>query len=135
SPAGVVLDPSGILVKGGPGAQLGASVAPRAGGGAQILWTDEAAGGPQPRDIGTAAVTGGGAAGASSSVSLGAPRQSQPRMAAGGPGYLAVFLSETSGQARVLAQRLDGSGNELDPEPLLVAAGSAYLTSPSVAWN
>src|SRR4030095_15822029 len=102
SAAGAILDPSGIPVKGGAGAQLTATLAPRAGGGAQILWTDEAAGGLQPRDIGTAAVSGGGAAGASSSVSLGAPRQSRPRMVAGESGYLAVFLSETSGQARIL---------------------------------
>ena len=133
---GAVLDPSGILVKGGTLPQAQAAVAPRAGGGAQVVWTDSQTGGREPRDIATATITAAGAPGVSSSISRGAPRQSLSRLASGGSGYLVVFRSETSGQSRIVAKRLDASGNELDAEPLEIASGAnGYLTNPSVAWN
>jgi probable HAF family extracellular repeat protein len=133
--AGTVLDPNGILVKGGPGSQLQPSIAPGTTGGAEIVWADDAAVSSDPSDILAAKVSATGVVGTSNAISLGAPRQHSPRLAATNSGYLAVFVSEVSGVSRILAQRLDATGNSLDQEPLVVASGSAYLRNPSVAWN
>jgi hypothetical protein len=135
SPTGVVLDPDGILVKGGPASQNQPAIAPGATGGAQVVWTDFQAGGVDPQDIYTAAVSADGTVTPDAPISLGAPRQSQPRMAAGNDGFLVVFPSEVSGETRILAERLDAAGNPLDGEPLRLAGGSPSLRNPSVAWN
>jgi probable HAF family extracellular repeat protein len=135
SSGGAVLDPAGFLVKGGAATQSQAAVAPRAGGGVQAVWTDAEAGGPDSLDIETAQVSPSGTARTSISVSRGLPRQSRPRMATNGSGHLIVFKSEVSGTSRILAQRIDASGNELDPEPTAIASGPGNLTNPSVAWN
>lgn len=139
SPAGAVLDPQGILVKAAPDTPVLLAIAPRSGGGAQVAWSGYWFGfqtsGSEAQDIRTAVVSAGGAVNLDTAVSLGAPRQSKPRMALGGSGSMVVFRSEISGDARILAQRLDPEGAPLDQEPILIANGSPNLTVPSVAWN
>ena len=51
-----------------------------------------------------------------------------------GPGNenLAVFLSQRSGESRILSQRVTDDGVVLDPEPILV---SDQYGIPQVAWN
>ena len=131
------------------GSQDNPAIAPgsTAGGGVRLVWVDNIAGAgptpvPDPQDIYTASLSASGVAGAASAVSLSAPRQTKPRLAAGANGFLAVFRSETSGEAKILAQRLDTAGHPLDvapielaSEPVTIASGEALINNPAVAWN
>lgn len=135
SNTGTVLDPNGVLVKGGSANQGQPGIAPSPSGGSQVVWTDLQAGGPTPQDIGSAFVSAAGAAGSASIVSRGAPRQRSPKMAAGSGEFLTVFRSEKSGESRIVAQRVDANGNALDSEPILLAGGSATAANPVVAFN
>ncbi|MDT7777884.1 MAG: hypothetical protein QOC99_396, partial [Acidobacteriota bacterium] len=127
---GTVLDANGIVVKAATGSQDTPAVTPGVDGGAQVVWHDA----NPADDIRGARVSSTGAASADVAVSLGAPRQSKPHMVAGANGFLSVFRSETSGSARILAQRLDQAGAPLDQEPFVVSDGTAN-NNPSVAWN
>ncbi|HEV3469226.1 MAG TPA: Ig-like domain-containing protein [Pyrinomonadaceae bacterium] len=127
SPAGQVL--GSTTLDAGAGHQTYSAVAPLAGGGAQVVWHDAAAG-----DINAARVSAAGAASPEVTVSRGAPRQSEPRMASNGNGFLAVFNSQTSGVHRVMGQHLDAAGAAVDQEPFVIAEGGT-ANSPSVAWN
>lgn len=129
-PSGAVMDPDGIPVGVTAGYQNEPSIAPAAGGGAMVSSNDALYEG----DIAAAPVSASGTGGTIVAVSLGAPRQSLPRFAQDGTNYLVVFRSEVSGESRILAQRLDSSGDPVDSEPVRVAAG-ARLTDPSAAWN
>lgn len=136
TPAGVVLDPGGLLVAGGPAAETQPALAPRSGGGVQAVWTDRRAGGAFPNDLYTAEIAPSGTVGPAAPVALGAPAQKRPALAPSGSGYLVVFESWTSGETRILGQRLDPSGRPLDAEPFAIAGGaSTNLRNPAVAWN
>lgn len=69
-----------------------------------------------------------------SPISLAAPTQLQPDIAAGSGQYLLVYSSIRSGLSRVLAQRISPGGDVLDAEPLVVDAGP-IIGSPAAAWN
>lgn len=131
--AGAVRDSGGIPVRTGPRDQNQPSVAPAGGGGVRVAWAGWNANSTEA-DVESAPVSGAGGAGASVAVSLGAPRQSRPRIADNGTDFLVVFLSEVSGENRILAHRIDGLGKPIDAEPFVVAAGPG-LTNPSAAWN
>ena len=131
SGAGAVLDPVGISVSNAPGSQNEVGIAPGTGGGARFVWFDQQV----ELDVYSGSVSATGTAGASVPVGLGAPRQTRPRMAAGGTGFLAVYRTETAGVGRVLAQRLDANGAGIDNTPLVVAVGPQSVNNPSVAWN
>ncbi len=137
---GEVLDPAGLLVKTGPAYRNQPAIASGVAGGAQLVWTDAESAGPccrpgsYPEDIYTATITASGQVTPDFPISLGAPRQTLPRLAPGGFGYLAVFRSEVSSESRILAQRLDATGTAIDQEPFLIGA-SPFATNPSVAWN
>ncbi len=100
-----------------------------------MVWADFSSGGSTAGDIQAASISGAGAVGPRGVVSLAAPNQPMSRIAAGGSGYLTVYVSETATEARILAQRLDASGRALDLTPLILASGSTALTNPGVAWN
>src|SRR6185436_9992351 len=69
-------------------------------------------------------------------VSIGLPQQSQLRFASTGQEHLAVYLSKTSDTVRLLAQRLDASGNALDVEPIVVhSTPLGFMSRPDIAWN
>jgi all-beta uncharacterized protein len=135
SNSGTVLDPSGILIKGGSANQDEPGIAPAAAGGAQLVWTDLQAGGPTPQDIGSAFVSAAGSPGTASTVSRGAPRQRSPKMAAGSGEFLTVFRTERSGESDIVAQRVDASRNALDNEPILLVGASETAANPAVAFN
>lgn len=105
---------------------------PTAGGGARFVWQEMDG---SAADIFTASMTAAGAVGTARCVSVGAPRQSQPRFVSDGIDYLAVFLSETSNASRVLGQRVSHLGTPIDAEPFVIASGSAALDRPSAAWD
>lgn len=87
-------------------------------------------------DISARQITPAGSVTGTVPVSVDRPRQSGTRFASHAAGHLAVFLSELSGQSRVMAQRLDSIGNAIDAEPRLVASGAeGTLVRPDVAWN
>jgi hypothetical protein len=128
--SGTVVAPGSVAVKAGPGTQIQPAIAPRFSGGAMVAWNNDVDRG----DILSAAVSSTGDPSHEVAVSLGAPRQSHPRMATSGAGFLVVFRSQIASEARIMAQRLDASGVPLDAEPHVVGAGSD-LRNPAVAWN
>lgn len=135
SNSGTVLDPSGILVKGGAANQGQPGITAAAFGGAQLVWTDLQAGGPSPQDIGSAFISAVGTPGTALTVSRGAPRQRSPKMAAGSGEFLTVFRTEISGESNIVAQRVDASGNALDTEPIRLVGASETAANPAVAFN
>jgi hypothetical protein len=135
STAGVVLDPNGIEVAGGPAQQSLPRIAPTPSGGIQLVW--QASGGTPALDgdILGAVVTSSGAVGTPAYLSIGAPRQTKPEFVWNGSGYLAVFLSQTGNEARLLGQRIDAEGVPLDNEPFVIASGDPLFSGPSAAWD
>lgn len=137
APDGTILDPNGFVIDGGNPYQTQAAIAAGINGKAQVVWrqfvTQNDVQEPALSEITTANIDSDYAVGPRSFVDLGAPRQSVPRMATNGDGFVLVFQSEISGESRVLAQRLDATGQLIDAEPIVVATG--YARSPSVAWN
>jgi Fibronectin type III domain len=125
---GQVYNPGGKAVVSAANHQTGPSVAPRAGGGVQVVWTDNRTG---VADVRTASMSGTWAASPDQPVALGAPRQTSAVSAAGSNGFLSVFTSEIEGASRVLAQRLDPTGKPMDAEPVQLGTGGR----PAVAWN
>jgi hypothetical protein len=129
---GVLLNPQRIQVRPGSALVYEPWAIAIPGGGARFVWQemDGVAG-----DIFTTSISATGTVEAARCVSVGTPRQSQPRFVSNGDGYLAVFLSETSNVSRVLGQRISAAGTVIDPEPFEIAGGSAPLDRPSVAWD
>ncbi len=100
--------------------------------GVQYAWRAGRGGaGTSPDDIYTASVP---SAGSAVLVSAAAPAQLHVDFATGATEVMAVFLSGPLGSRRIVAQRLNGAGNALDPEPVEVASGPA-VGVPHVAWD
>lgn len=120
------------------------AIAPKTGG-AQLVWTSVPAfpsvDPPHNNfpltdgDIMSASISTDGSLSLPWPISVSAPRQSQPRVVAGASGFLVVFRSEISNEAKILAQRLDDVGSVIDQEPIVIASGHPGLMNPSVAWN
>lgn len=128
--AGQVLDPGGVAVAGPATGRTTAT----ASGGVQLVWTSYI---NSDNDITTATISAGNVAGPNQAASTGAPMQLRPDAATGGSGYMVVYQSSTSGQARILAQPLDAAGNPLTMQPVELAVGPGLNgpASPAVAWN
>ncbi len=132
---GTVLDPGGIPLEPAFEDEQGLQVSAAGSDDTlQVAYADRRAGGLNPDDVRALHVSSAGVPGASTVASLAVPSQLRPDVAAGGPGALAVFLSETSGSTRILAQRLDGSGMALDTEPLELGV-ALFPSAPRVSWN
>ncbi len=132
SSAGAVLDANPIRVSSSPAIAVFPALTSGFNGGVQIVWHDLRA----DEDIYTAQVSASGIVSNEAPVSLGAPRQSKPRMAFGGGVFLTVFQREISGNAQTYGQRLDASGHALDAEPLLISdLANRQNENPSVAFN
>ena len=88
-------------------------------------------------DIVTAHIGPNNVAGPARVLSLGAPMQLRPDIAASGSGYMLVYRSSVASGSRVLAQPLDAAGNPLTVEPVeLASGGNLYGPGvPNVAWN
>lgn len=134
--SGEVIDPNGIAIRNTNADQSTPAIASLGTGGAQVVWMENNYSPNSSKDIYTASLNAGGTVSAATSISNGATRQILPRMAAGGGGFLSVYRSDRSGETRILAQRLDARGTELDAEPFVIASSTtAVLNSPNVAWN
>ena len=130
NPSGAVLDAGSVKV---PGPRPGL-IAGNGAGGFQIVWTSSTNGN---NDTYTAAVAANNTAGANRCLSTGAPQQIKPDLAAIGNGYMVVYRSATSANARVLAQPLDANGNALTAEPVQLDIGANVNGpgTPNVAWS
>jgi hypothetical protein len=131
SSAGAILNANPIQVSGPLAKAVYPAIAPGFGDAVQIVWHDLRA----EEDIYAGQVSGSGIAATEQAVSLGAPRQSNPRMAFGANVFLSVFQRETAGNAQIYGQRLDTSGNALDAEPFLISTADLTNGNPSVAFN
>jgi hypothetical protein len=129
---GAPLDANGIFVRAGDRAAITNGV----NGGAQVvLHTPTFDPSYSISHVEGANVSSSGTVGAASTLSLGVPRQTRPRIAQGSNGYMTVFRSESANDSRILAQRLDANANPIDAEPLVIASGSPTNINPSVAFN
>ena len=98
----------------------------------QVVWHDLR----DDEDIYTARVSPAGAPDAERVVSLGAPRQSRPRMAFGGDVFMTVFQREIAGKAQIFAQRLTSAGQPLDRKPIQISTGPNETNrNPAIAFN
>ncbi|MDM7914058.1 MAG: hypothetical protein QUU85_02170, partial [Candidatus Eisenbacteria bacterium] len=69
-------------------------------------------------------------------LSNGLRRQTHVQFARNGNEVLAVFVSQGGGTTRILAQRVDASGNPIDAEPVEVASAVETMRyPPAVTWN
>jgi probable HAF family extracellular repeat protein len=140
APNGTLLTPNPIVVS--DTASLQPAIAPLAGGGSQVVWTDRRLSTEQTGfifnnpDIFGAKIAADGTTSAPVPVSLGAPRETFPRIVfTAGGNFTSVFQSTVSGAGKILLQRFDANGNAIDAEPIVVASGSDRIKNPSVAWN
>jgi len=135
SPAGAVLDPNGILIDAVSTWARVPSIAGTTVGGVQVVWMTETGNVFESMDVYTARMEENGTVSPRICAALGPPRQTNPHFVSHPGGYLAVYRSEISGEARILAQRLATNGTVLDLEPIVLASGSSFLLNPSAAWN
>ncbi len=130
STAGQVLDPGGVAVL---GPQTGLS-AGNGTGGVQLVWSPYV---NSDQGVVTASIPASSAAGPNRDVSIGAPLQLRPDIAASGSGFMVAHFSSTGTGHRVLAQPLDTAGNPTTASPVELDTGSlsSSLGPPAVAWN
>jgi hypothetical protein len=131
--SGTVLDFGGVPVATGADSR-DPEVASLGDGGTQMVWVRSAGIAPYVSDVLSTHLDASGAAAPAEMLGNGRPRQGDPDLAAGGEGYLSVFVSGQDTLPRVVAQRLDRFGNPLDADVIEIASGP-FLGVPRVAWN
>jgi hypothetical protein len=110
-------------------------------GAGTALWTDSRNGEPaftfEVEDIYGRLVLPPDSVGSARPISVSVPTQTRCRIAGDAQGgHLVAFISETSGQTRVLAQRVDASGNLVGPGAFEVAsAPDRSIKRLDVGWN
>ncbi len=130
SAAGAVLDPGGVLL-------AGATTGPVAGtgdGGVHVAFTTTNG---STNDVVAARISGANTLGMANPLSIGMPQQTDAELATSGAGSMLAFRSATASTARVLAMPLDGTGQALAPEPIVLDSGASVNGpgAPAVAWN
>lgn len=134
-PNGTIVDPDGIMVRSTPHYQSQPDIQPAVGGGVKVFWMEPYEGGG-PFDLLKADIAQVGTVGPVEGVPMGLPKQQWTRFASHDGIHMAVYLSEISGESRVMAQRFDTDGNAIDLEPIQVGAGGEMVVDPpGVAWN
>ena len=133
--SGQVLDAGGVRVPvGTPATQATYSflVVGNATGGALTVYNDYRDG---DANVFAIPLSAANKPGGESTVSTGTSNQRAPAFAAGPSGQIALaFISEASGNERILIHFLASTGQPTTSEPLLVAQGPA-LGKPGIAWN
>lgn len=135
SAAGTVLDFNGFAIDAVGPSQGTPAITSLANGGTLAVWQDTRAGGSfAPTDVYAAIVHANGTSTPRGCAANGAPSQLFADMT-GAPndGSLIVFESRTSGQQRVLAQRMNGAGQAVGPLVEIVAGSD--VVNPNAAWN
>ena len=119
-----------------PEDQYKPAVASIGNGTSQVVWSSRQVGAGVLENIEGATLAANGTAGPEVTVSLGLGRQSQVRFQTDGVHHIAVYQSEGDGEARILAQRLDATGQAMEAEPVIVGTvPESRFPSPEVAWN
>lgn len=139
SPSGTMLPGSPFAVNAGTWSMLEPAVA-SLGAGALVGWADSrnvvSPIGPDSTDLYGVVVAPSGTLSTNRALQLSPPAQTRPSVAGNAAsGYLVTFLSETSGTASVMAQRVDAEGAPLDPQPVVVASGTRWVRDPAVAFD
>jgi hypothetical protein len=109
------------------------------GGGAQFVWSDSRAADGGSRDIYSADVDLNAAPGPSGPISIAARTQyfldfAEGVDSLGNEQLLAVYLSEHSGDRKIVGQRLDYSGNAIDPAPFEIVSRTG-IGAPHVGFD
>lgn len=137
SGAGALLDPALFAYPGVDREWVEApKVAAAVGGGVVAVWDDyRSINGVWPSEIYMGKVSGPSSFTEPEPLSLAAPSQMSPEIAAGPGHYLLTFASQTSAGVRIMAQRVAASGVAIDAEPVEVGAANTTGGSPAAAWN
>jgi PKD repeat protein len=128
--SGTVLDTGSVKVVGPrPGLSAG-----NGAGGIHLVWASST---NSNNDTYTANIAANNAGGPNRCLSTGAPLQIKPDLATSGNGYMLVYRSAVSANARVLAQPLDENGSALTAEPVQLDIGASANGpgTPNVAWS
>ncbi|UCH74375.1 MAG: PKD domain-containing protein, partial [Rhodospirillales bacterium] len=136
TPDDIVLDFDGRAVAPGasPRVMQGLAVAGAPFGGAEFVAVVDQTGGGGPGDIFAIAVAADAIPDGPVVVSTSAPAQLQVDTAAGNSEVLTVFVSELSGERRIVGQRIDGAGVAIDPMPFEIASGPG-VGAPRVGFD
>ena len=89
-------------------------------------------------DVRAAVIASDGSVSSTETTTIGLGRQAYLSWCEGQPGVqLAVYLSQSAGSGRVLAQRFDATtGSPIDAEPVVVFSGTEFHPfRPVAAWN
>jgi len=140
STSGTVLPPGYTQVGFGADDQFNAALASLGGGYVITAWDQRSASLTWAENIHSVRVADNWSLTADQDVSLGWHRQSYARAATNGNEHMVVFQSQGGGLNRVLAQRLDASGNPLDLEPVVLTTMSEGYTgisstAPEITFN
>lgn len=127
---GAVLDPGGVSF---PGLNV-QELAPRTGGGVQLVWTDSSPGGEQNDDIVGAYIGADLSSSSSEAVSFGFPTETRPDVVFGPSDLFLVYQSDLSGQRQIVAQFAEPVDDGERSDPIILAEGLAF-TDPEVAFN
>ncbi len=131
---GNVLPPGATLLVGSVDFEWKPAIGAGPSGGAQIAWSQRA--NLVPETVRGLSLSAGAAPGQDVDIAVGLPRQTYLRFETAEDRHLAVFVSENDGEARLVAQRVDASGQAIDPEPTRLATfPEGVLVRPDVSFN
>jgi hypothetical protein len=125
---GTVLDPGGVSFP-----DLSASDIVGLSGGVRLVWESPEDAGSR-YDVHSAYVSNTFVAGPTTGVSVGAPSEYLADVAVAGGDSMLVFLSDISGESRIMAQRYSDYTDGAKAEPIVLASGEG-LSGPHVAFD
>ncbi|QDU69246.1 hypothetical protein [Engelhardtia mirabilis] len=133
---GSILDPTPIAVTSGPADDEAVRLAGLGDGRTLFAYDSHPDGFGSLEDVVTTTVDASGNPQAAEVASAGLNRQEHLTWAENGDVRLAVWVSRSAGQSRILAQRFDQNGSPIDSDATLVNQDSELVNSkPSVVWN
>jgi MYXO-CTERM domain-containing protein len=137
SESGVLLDPMGISVHGGPGGQVGVTLASN-GGGTLVAWADTRSGATNA-DIYASRLSTAGVVldPAAILVSSGTGNQTTPDAAWDGSQWFVVWSDERTGSASsdIAGARISSAGVLLDVVAIGISSAAGRQSEPSLTWN
>lgn len=138
TPAGTLVPGSAFAVRSAPTIQQFALA--NGSGAVQLLTADAAAsaagGGNDLLDVHATSVGPAGTVLSAAPASIGAPAQTSPVIAGSeSAGWLVAWLGLVSGSTRVQVQRLSPAGLPIDPQPILLHAGTRAIRRIDAAFD
>lgn len=133
TPAGAVLDPSGIVVSSSTNDQRAPAVAWN-NGVHYVAWEE---GTYSSANIRGGRVTADGSTldGSGSNLCAALRRQALPSISPLGDGFLVVWDDERNADPDIYGTRVSGAGVPLDPAGIAITRAADAQQNPSVAWN